>query len=650
MGLSEQLISQFAKTVNANNKNTTANSPTVYGKVLVRSGQKYVQLDGSDQYTPVETTVSVSDGDRVAVKMENHTATVTGNLSDPSASSAEVTKSASQISEFEIIIAHRVTTEELAATNAYIENLRAISAKYDEMFAVTAEIEELQAKMATIDHLTATDIEALNAEIENLRATFGTFEAIDVSDLNAVNAEIDNLKAYVGNFTYVSTDQLDAIKANIKQLDADKLTAKDADIKYAKIDFANIGEAAIKKLFADSGIIKDIIVSDGKITGELVGVTIKGDLIEAGTLKADKLVIKGEDGLYYKLNMVDKDEDGNLDPDFVETEYNSLDGSHIITKSVTAEKIAVDDLVAFDATIGGFHMGSDKIYSGVKESIDNSTQGICITDDGQMNLGDAFHYVKYYRDAEGNYKLEISAESVLFGSENKSIESAISDASDILNQTINEKNDQLTDRINGMDKDLQDKLALLNGYIHIDPDNATITLGKSSSPITLKIEHDMIGFYKNGKRFGWWDGDDFYTGNIVVEVDERAQFGNFAFTPRSDGSLSLLKVADYLRFMITRQPVEVSAKVNTYASYSVDAVGEGLSYQWQFAISPWYIWENIDSSFTSTTGYNTKNLKFYCDSEFLNSIGSEYKYVRCAITDNTGETIYSNEAMLLVEW
>lgn len=42
--------------------------------------------------------------------------------------------------------------------------------------------------------------------------------------------------------------------------------------------------------------------------------------------------------------------------------------------------------------------------------------------------------------------------------------------------------------------------------------------------------------------FGSWNGTDFYTGNIIVRVTERAQFGNFAFIPRTDGSLSFLKV------------------------------------------------------------------------------------------------------------
>lgn len=49
---------------------------------------------------------------------------------------------------------------------------------------------------------------------------------------------------------------------------------------------------------------------------------------------------------------------------------------------------------------------------------------------------------------------------------------------------------------------------------------------------------------KNGVIRSQLIDDDFYTGNIVVRTQERAQFGNFAFVPRSDGSLSFLKVGE----------------------------------------------------------------------------------------------------------
>lgn len=440
MALSTQLISQFAKMANAKNSKKTPNTNnTVYGKIVVYNSRTYAQLDGSDLLTPVETTSSVKDGDRVTVKIENHTAIVTGNLSDPSASSGKLTEAANQISEFEIIIAHRITAEELEVTNAYIENLKAISAKFEEMSAVTAEIEELQVKLANIDHLTAKDIEALNAELENIRAEFGSFGNITTEDLEAANAEIDNLKAYVGEFTYVSTDVLEAIQASIKDLDVGKLSAEEAEIKYANIDFTNIDMAAVEELFTKSGIIKDLIVGDQSITGELVGVTIKGDLIEANTLKADKLVVKGSDGIYYKLNIeagaiTNPDE---LSEEELEKFQNGLSGTAIIAKSITAEKVAVDDLVAFGATIGGFHITDNSLYSGVKESVDNTTRGVYLDNDGQIAFGDANHHIMYYYDEETEtYKLIVAADSVIFGG-GKTIESEFSSVNETLTQTSN---------------------------------------------------------------------------------------------------------------------------------------------------------------------------------------------------------------------
>ncbi len=79
-------------------------------------------------------------------------------------------------------------------------------------------------------------------------------------------------------------------------------------------------------------------------------------------------------------------------------------------------------------------------------------------------------------------------------------------------------------------------------YKYISFDNGNIKLGASDSAITLTVKNNLITFEKNGVQFGWWDGSDFHTGNIVVAVNERAQFGNFAFVPRSNGSLSFLKI------------------------------------------------------------------------------------------------------------
>lgn len=246
-------------------------------------------------------------------------------------------------------------------------------------------------------------------------------------DAEIGSLKVDKLSADEAKITYATIENLEANYATIKNLEAtdakiDKLAATDFDAKYANIDFANIGEAAVKKLFSESGIIKDLVVSGGQITGELVGVTIKGDLIEGNTVVADKLVVKGEDGLFYKLNVDGMTQEVQAE----QTEYNSLNGSIITAKSITATKIAVDDLVAFDATIGGFKIGSNAIYSDVKASIDNTTQGIYLGKDGQFAVGDGNNYLKYYKTSNGTYKLVLA-----FGGDD--IQTAITDATNTAN-------------------------------------------------------------------------------------------------------------------------------------------------------------------------------------------------------------------------
>lgn len=100
----------------------------------------------------------------------------------------------------------------------------------------------------------------------------------------------------------------------------------------------------------------------------------------------------------------------------------------------------------------------------------------------------------------------------------------------------------ITEQITTVDGEVQTKFTELYNYIRVNAEDGSMTFGSSENAITLSLEHDMIIFRRNGEQFGWWDGEDFHTGNIVVEVNERAQFGNFAFIPRSDGSLSFLKV------------------------------------------------------------------------------------------------------------
>ena len=358
MPLSSELVSQFAKL--ASNKPKEEKESTVYGTTVIQNGNKYVKLDGSELLTPASFTTNIANGERVTVLIKNHMAIVTGNITSPAARTSEV--------------------EEVG----------------DKVDAASEAVKNLTADNVTINGT----LSAQEASIGNLKAENATISG----KLEAAEGNISNLQA--DNVTI--NGSLTAAKASIKELDTKKLSADQADIKYANIDFTNIGKAAIENFYATSGIIKDLVIGDTSVTGKLVGVTIIGDLIEGGTVKADKLVVKGSDGLFYKLNT-----DG-ISITAEQTDYNSLNGSILTAKSVTAEKVNVKDLVAFDATIGGFKIGDSSLYSGTKASIDNTTAGIFMDKTGQMAVGDSTNFIKFYKDTDGSYKLAISADSLTF--------------------------------------------------------------------------------------------------------------------------------------------------------------------------------------------------------------------------------------------
>lgn len=593
MSLPSDLLSQFVKITKDNTKAKT--ETTVYGTTVEYNGRTYVRLDGSDLLTPVESTVVAVPGERVTVMIKDHTATVTGNLSSPSARRDDVEALGSQISEFEIVLAYKIQTDELSAINATIDNLKATIAKFEDMEAVNADIETLRAKYATLENVTAEDVKALNAEIENLQVKFGDFTHISAEDMEVINAQIQNLRSYNANFTYVSAEVLSAINATIKNLNT----------SYANIDFANIGEAAIRKIFADSGLIKDIIVGDGTITGELVGVTIKGDLIEGSTIKADKLVVKGSDGLYYKLNF----ESGNF-TDAEEVPDDGIHGSVIIAKSITADRIAVTDLVAFGATIGGFKIGSHSLYSGVKESVDNTTEGVYLDSTGQVAFGDETSFLKLYKDSENVWRLAIAADRLLFGSTKKSVEdvdaaagnaqtaandaqsaandavgrvaiseSAIQQLADsiaslvtdengtslmtqtstgwtfnmsTINETLNSASETLNDlagKVDGVDN-IVDRLDTLvsdlskkTAYIIMatdDSGNPCIELGKADNDFKVRITNTSVDFMEGSSRIAYVSNRSLYIEKAIIKDELQIGEGTgFIWKRRSNGNLGL---------------------------------------------------------------------------------------------------------------
>lgn len=572
MALSTDLISQFVKVTKDETKDNKGS--TVYGEVVKYNNKDYVKIDGSDLLTPVSSSsIVVDDGERVAILIKDHNATVTGNITSPAGTDKSVQNVSQKVTELYSVVAEKATFEQLEAEKARIDDLVTDNVTIKEQLtADSADIRDLKAKDVTIEgKLTAAEADIENIETKKLDASVADIKYATIENLNATNADVHNLTGDFADFKVATVGRLDANDASIELLQTNKLDAKDAAIKYANIDFSNINEAAVQKLFSDSGIIKDLVVSEGKITGELVGVTIKGDLIEGGTVVADKLVVKGENGLYYKLNT-----DG-VTTEAEQTEYNSLNGQIITAKSITATKIAVDDLVAFGATIGGFKISTNSIYSGVKESVSNTTRGIYMDNQGQIALGDSQNFIKYYKDENEAYRLDISAKSIKFGASNASIEDAISDTKteitreysslinetanqisltvDELSKTVNANSDSIVHMNNSINVTSQDinlvKTTMsniqnaVNGKVSSDEikewarfDGATLELGASNQPFKARLTTTELAFYQGSNKVAWISNNELHI--LTAIITQSIGVGNFTFVDEGGMGFSLL--------------------------------------------------------------------------------------------------------------
>lgn len=467
MALSHEVVSQFAKLVD--NKPKKDEGVTVKGTYKIIGDIEYVQLDGSDVLTPVESTVEAKTGERVQVLIKDHFATVTGNISSPAARSKDVKDLADTVDEQGNTIQqmdntiiqqgnsiiqmntsinqHETTINQhdtkinqqgdqiVSINNTIISQGNSIEANHNAIIAQGNTIDEMN------DTITShgNSITSMNNTIQqhdnkiNQNSNTISQQGNTITQQGNKITEIDNTVKTQGNTIVAQGNTIDAhgtqltthgsqitilnsgfvikdgVLTGLSEVVVNKLKSDTLDTGYAKIDFANIKMAAVQKLFTESGIIKDLIVQEGAITGELVGVTLKGDLIEAGTLVADKLVIKGSDGLYYKLNTTGETVEAE------QTIENSLNGSVITAKSITASKIQVTDLVAFGATIGGFDISDDSIHSHLKLDIDSPNNGLFLGSDGQMALGNDRNHIKYYKDENNNYVLDVRLDKLYLG-------------------------------------------------------------------------------------------------------------------------------------------------------------------------------------------------------------------------------------------
>lgn len=360
MDLSNNLISQFAKITK--DQNGSSNETIVYGTAVSYGDKLYVNIDGSDSITPVVTTSEVKAGERVTILLKDHSATILGNVTNPAASTETVGKVldeydtiVARIGDFELIIADKVTTEQLQAEVAIINEALIGKATIEQLNAVDAKIEnldvtKLEADVASINQALITKAEI--ADLEAVRASVNVLET-DVGNIETLvggNLTMDNIQSLVLTSSKVTVDNAFIKDAMIDRVSASKLTAGKIDTSLITIgseDGAMTITGSLQQFKDADGNVRIQLGKDttGDFTFALYGADGQGQLINQNGITASAI----SDGLIVNKMVADNAAiaGSKLDIESVITEIN---GS---TETIKSSKIYFDDAgqtldVAFD--------------------------------------------------------------------------------------------------------------------------------------------------------------------------------------------------------------------------------------------------------------------------------------------------------------
>ena len=247
------------------------------------------------------------------------------------------------------------------------------------------------------DNLELKNISANEAQIVKLTADY-----VKVKELDAKYATID-----FANITEAAIDKLKTTSLFADYIKADEIEANYLKTNFANIDNANIDIANIGILFNKVGLIDRATIVDGHITGYLDAVEINANNITAGTLIADRILLKApvgseRNGLLYAINNL-----GELSSSSVQTidgyvlTDRTINADKIVAKTITANEIASKSITADEIVAGAItsnEIAANAITSN-KLSTDaiKSTNYIVDTSGSFLNLADGSFDSKYLK-------------------------------------------------------------------------------------------------------------------------------------------------------------------------------------------------------------------------------------------------------------
>ena len=255
MGLSSELASQFAKITNDSSRNT--NGTKLYGTITMLGEVPHVKLDGTEELTPISRTVEVAEGDRVEVMIANHSATVTGNLTDPSIGvvragnlESKITQTAEQI-QLQVSDLEKNLDSKITQTATEIRSeVSDLDGRFSENITTVENgiREDLTNSLASMSE-TLTQVETsirddLGAEISGLGEDLSGLEESTNSSISTINASIETLTFNVSDLdskiTQTAAEIRSEVSAEVTDLNATIVNTETGIRDTINVEVANL--------------------------------------------------------------------------------------------------------------------------------------------------------------------------------------------------------------------------------------------------------------------------------------------------------------------------------------------------------------------------------------------------------------------------
>lgn len=287
MALPSNLISEFVKITKDNTPKKT--ETIVYGTIVKSDESTFMKIDGSELLTPVILTTNVVDGERVTAMIKNHSLVVTGNITSPSARTAEVEDVNMALKELDILIADKISVNEL---NANVIN--AVTGKFQEIVAGKLTTDELYAAFADIMTLKVGTLNANNITTDKLAAALASFVVVTAGTANFDKATVQHLVANLFNLTGSGVME-DVFIHNLKIAYAQMVSASIGNLvlqssagDYYQIDVDQEGNVSATKVEPSPSEIENGVYGE---TRPILATSMTVDDMNASDIKAVHMLI-----------------------------------------------------------------------------------------------------------------------------------------------------------------------------------------------------------------------------------------------------------------------------------------------------------------------------------------------------------------------